>query len=671
MKDCFNVNINNSDIYSKILYTLKKEMFYELISNNDIELESLFKDIINKYLNSYSKTEILDMIYASAKDSNEYNESFKPSRYEEYCKLKKVKKLINRLNQGYIFIDGPEVSSYKQFLKFDKCQNKYICSTDIIFDEKEIERIREYEQRLLVFNDIKKEIIKFIKELSIEKEISVEEINRIIDASELPFTDEYFVFNIETTLNKYSYNHIAEFFYEMDEHDINLLDEEQYENFCKIFLNDGLFWFVVLLDNSNYRRINYDFFDDLVPIAKELSKIKTLAKNINVDISKFDGLIATYKLNKIGDYKQTAILNRKVVFKLFKDVEYKDEESQKKVFNDAIDLACTMTARNESTVPYIKGEHKSYNYSLYDTTDTNIFLSGIDTEACFKICGIDNDFLYYCCLNKNGFVIKITDSDDEFVARASGFRAGNYVFINQLRVIYDIYSAEICNRDEIVEVFYKACKDIVNISQNNENENEKIDYIFSTCSYELERENKMDSSLEKSLRRIVTVYPMNNHGRDWSKFVRTKGLKGSYVLSNGFGTDWNNYSLICVASSKQIENEIFEETDIIKKDVPAVYKRTRNNIIISSDVNEVEYLKIIKTKAMYSHIKKKKFKGVSIPERCKVYIGDNWYIILDEDSIVEKCVLKHDKEALREYKEVLKELLRNICKNKKKLILKK
>ena len=88
-----------------------------------------------------------------------------------------------------------------------------------------------------------------------------------------------------------------------------------------------------------------------------------------------------------------------------------------------------MAKRNKSTVPYIKGSTPNYNYSLYDPLDVTLLSCGYDTDACFRVGGIDNDFLHYCALDKNGFVIKITDKSGKFVARAAGFRNGNCIFL--------------------------------------------------------------------------------------------------------------------------------------------------------------------------------------------------------------------------------------------------
>ena len=96
-------------------------------------------------------------------------------------------------------------------------------------------------------------------------------------------------------------------------------------------------------------------------------------------------------------------------------------------------------------------------------------------------------FFHYCLLDKNGFILKIEDIYGNFIARAAGFRHGNYIYINQLRSIYDDrfnlnvnfeYSGE--EFEEIIETFKQACNDIINTSQGNEKEKNKVEYIFVT-----------------------------------------------------------------------------------------------------------------------------------------------------------------------------------------------
>ena len=67
------------------------------------------------------------------------------------------------------------------------------------------------------------------------------------------------------------------------------------------------------------------------------------------------------------------------------------------------------------------------------TNPINLTL-GERTGSCMRSGGIGDDLYNFCLKDNNGFHIIFNDSETgEFISRASGFRNGNTVFLNQLR----------------------------------------------------------------------------------------------------------------------------------------------------------------------------------------------------------------------------------------------
>ena len=313
-------------------------------------------------------------------------------------------------------------------------------------------------------------------------------------------------------------------------------------------------------------------------------------------------------------------------------------------------LISKMVGRSMSTVPYVSGETMNYKYSLYDSQDVDVLLAGINTDACFRVDGNDNDFLHYCCLDKNGFVIKITDKDGNFIARAGGFRNGNCVFLNQLRTIYDECGDNYHGKyehetNEIIETFRKACEEIVRTSQENELESEKIDHVFVTRSYSL---SNAGPTVSKIIKDKIGCYPMETSSQDWKDFI-DDNVGALYISrsSSGFTNDYGSHSLICVASTKEPQD--LEPEDLKFGDVEALYERTRNKIIATTNIDSNIIRKIKKIAGIYSYFNDIEYKEISIPEGSTVFVGDNWYCVYADGQVVESCVLDCDEKAKREF----------------------
>ena len=362
-----------------------------------------------------------------------------------------------------------------------------------------------------------------------------------------------------------------------------------------------------------------------------------------------DKILDYKEMLKYADLKQISLLGKEVIKKVYSNNGF-TSASQKERINVACDLLSAMMSRSESTVPYIKGTYGNYKYSMYDSTDETLLTAGLDTNACFRCCGNDNDFLHYCALDKNGFVIKITDTDGNFIGRASGFRNGNGVYINQLRTIYDkkssAYSSE---QDAIIKTFEQACDDIVETSQKNKDEQDKIDFVVVTQSYALSDKH---SNVDDKTTDAIGCDPMDAQSDDWKQFVSTTKNLDEAKRSNSFNTDYGNYLIICIKSAVGTLTP-----DKIKKgDVPALYSRTRQQVNVNEPNEDLENY-VNKIKACFSYQTGQEFGYLKVPQSCKVVIGDNWYIVFGNQGVLDRCYLPHDNYAKMEFDTFMGQLL--------------
>lgn len=641
-------------IYKKFIEHKHKDKFKELYQNKDNEICSFLENIVKQYSDSIDNDTIWSMINNFLNNGYSKMDSFikAPRGWNNYKRHEEASKLINRLNSHYIKYTDQELVRYLDIVKYSFETDKYYYEGPS-FDNESISRYNEYRKKLQVFEKVKQQIIFKAKKLEINSEILDDELKEI--SEDLPFTDEYFEF---IGLNDCGFE-LEDFIDSCISDDdfiepSSLIDDDAYNILTNHVLNNGLVWMLLLID----RYSNYSL--DEIGIDKEtilesfdyMKEVSRLAKIFKYDINKYEDVLALCELSECADDKTIAILGKDVIFKLCRYQEYTNEAAEE-IVRMAKELVCKMIKRNKSTVPYVSGRTNNYMYSMYNPQDETILLAGINTNACFRIDGNDNDFLHYCALDKNGFVIKITDNFGNFIARASGFRNGNGVYINQLRTIYDeggdgyegSYEKE---QNEIIETFYKACNDIVETSQQNKNEQDKIDFVFVTQSYALSR---TESNVDRDVANKIGDDPMDTTSEDWKNFVNnTENLQEIDDADDTFSTDYGNYDLICVASSKK--NRIFgklNEKDIKPKDVEAVYTSPRSKIIATEnpDINIIN--KINKINGINSYLNDTNFESIEIPKGTTIFIGDNWYIAHNNGVIIQSCVLDFDKKAVIEF----------------------
>ena len=667
LRTFYKINKENPFIKKRIVETNQRKYFKQLYLNKNQNILSFIDELIERFSSLISENEIRTMInrFIIQKISDFSKIRMIPQGYDKYQKYKKTIKLINRLNNGYIDINGFEVTNYKKFIKYDDNLKKYICY-GISFDDYEIEIFDNYAKCEKIFNDIKKEIMLKIKTIEINEELEESILDNII----IPFKDEYYAINSDKILENFTFLDLKSICNIGKSYNYNtnsFTTNDSYNIIYNFLVNKGLIWLLIFINQSEFHNLKENIqICDISKIINNMKNIIILSKEFNLDLNNYEELFLTYKISKYADNESLLILGKEIIEKLYKCKKH-TTLSSKRIIQIAKEMVYQMVQKNKSTVPYITGKTMNYNYSLYDSQDETILISGINTDSCFKIDGNDNDFMHYCVLNKNGFVLKINDSYNNFVAKASGFRNGNCIFINQLRTIYDesggSYKGEYENeKKDIIDTFKKACEDFVTISQNNLEEENKIDFVFVTQSYILD---DYKSNVTDEISNYIGDFPMNTTSNDWKEFFdKTKNLQGT---KNGFITDYGNYPLICMASSKKIED--IKVVDINKKDNPALYKRKRNKIVVTNQIDIDVYQKINKISAINSYYNKTTFTLINIPKNSIVFTGDNWYIIYNNCKITNYCILDFDENALIEFKTTLEIINKYKLDNIKKINL--
>ena len=655
--DFFQVRRENSVVKKLLDNRVQKSKFKQMYRENNKEVLDFLKSIYpEEKKHIVDKKTYDDMLEGFIRyEASDLDHIIKePDNYRKYKRYLKAQKLLYRLNRGYIRYDGPEMSSYRNIIKYDG--TKYVYS-GISFDNQTIRKCEIYDEKIRIFANIKRQIMERVLSLPIaENDVTDYMIERV--ARDLPFTDEYFVFDKKAFFEDATLGRLITICTIKEYNVKSLVNDDSYRLIYSLFIDNYLIWLLLMETfTADYDLVHNGISKlDVCEIFNCMPKICGFIDNKQ----KMD-FYKVYLIKKIlenANGQMIAVLGKEIILKIINSYEYTTSATFTRVLK-AFNLACKMVKRNSATVPYISGSTENYQYSMYDSQDLHYLVCGIDTDSCFRITGNDDTFLHYCALDKNGFVIKITNKKGEFIGRAAGFRNGNCLFINQLRTIYDIGlvgydSHDQSEKNEIIEVFKKACEDIIQTSHANSQEKVKIDHVFVTKSYILsEYPCKVDS--EKC---VISDYPMDVLSQDWLNFMK---MVPDFPEKEreGFETDYGMYDVICIASIKNSED--IGNEDFTFQDVEPVYTRKRSKIIVTNNIDDSIIEKVNRIVAIAEYYKIRAFYHSDIPQTATVFIGDKWYMVYDKGYIIDGCCLTLDEESMKEYKIVYDILLNSFA----------
>lgn len=615
--------------YNEFYDTLS--MLHYLIHNNGKqECITKLKSKISKYLSLYNAKSKEKFIKIK---TNEYKEKYKKyfkikksnnKTYQKIIEKKQREKLKNLFEENDEDILNKINNIKNNYEIYAKKLNTSKEELNILLDkyikliiEMKVNKVEEiiditnnnYLILSYLFSKIRRDIIKLAQSLK-NIDISEQEISINQDS----FDDNNYEFNYDL-LKKYPISLIDDYIIKLNK--INNTNKQ-------LFIDDNLILFSLI---TNLEANNF-FFNkkDIIDLIDNSKELLFFTKDININ-----NISYLYKLNQMlkKGIINISIIGYEILKKVHDNNAYTYESFDKKI-EVLSDLACLMYTQNTSTIPYISGKYKNYKYTTYDNTMYDVFTSGIDTDSCFKATGTENDFFHYTILSKNGINIKITDKNNNLIARVSGYRYGNGVYFNQLRTISNTYIDE----NIIIEIFKKISKEIINKSYKNE----KIEFVVITKTYLMKHE---ESNISEELSNFITINCIDNKSQDWTNFIKCKNLDESY--HGAFINDYGTTDLICVDS---IVGELTQ--DKIKLYSPNdIYKRKRSVVKLYNMNDDIEK-QINRIKAIYCYKKNTKYNYIKLKNNEKILKGDNWYIIYGNE-IVDSCCLCDDKEAYIEY----------------------
>lgn len=627
----YTLNENNPIVHKKLYEQKRIMLFIDDVKKRKPYTRDIVNEIIGKYLkianNEFPNRKNLEFINDIYNAFLEQEEPLivEPLRYKEFLLKTELDKLIIRLNKGNIKIDSLECKNYLKYIKFDK---KFYVD-EIKFTEEELLSFKEYVTKTMIS---KKMIGEFVRESKKHNEniiISSEEIDSLREV--LPFIDEYFIYKPDP-LQKINIKELMEVL-EAYNKTIKNLTKEQIEVLNRLLLDQDLLYYA---SNDNYTYVtNSNVLIDLIglkTVINGFNKLFTIMRKEDIKASNINLIIKNIKILRNITDKQYYVIGKEMIELIISNNTYTYGFTDHEKLKVTGELYARSVTKNRFTVPRINGKNGLFNYEIMDQLDPDLYTCGIKTDACFRPCGNDNDFLHYCCLDKNGFVIKITDQEGNLVGRAAGFRSGNGIYLNQLRSIHDGKDLTPSGvKNGLIDTLKKCCDKL--LKQLNE-DGQKVDFIIATDGYNLSGlpENYFGYSLGYGAANKLNNTPIDTSTQDYKEFLENPNLIENYDV---FTTDYKGLSGLIVISSNK---EVIEREDIKFYDVNPIYTRERNKVI-ETIINESNIDIINKIRAINCLLNNLDFNRLDDYLGYNLVLGDNWYIIYKDNEIIDTIAL--------------------------------
>lgn len=463
---------------------------------------------------------------------------------------------------------------------------------------------------------------------------------------------------------------------QIDTKKLTSMSEQNFQILKRFLLDDGLLWAYVA-DNI-----------DLNIFVKIINNFDSIIACCNKEDITIDNLHDLIKKANLYDYANDLIIGlvgqditAKVInYNQFSGVTVTDELIHKRL-RKLVDLAVRSERINKSSLPFgCDVNLGEYSLQRYRNNDPNIFTSGIDTKTCFFISVNENDFFFYSLLNKNGYVIKVTDKTGKLLARATCFRKNNVLMINGIR----------CRNNKVTPQSQEDTKEMIEIVKLVKLMSEKmielttqdtcpIDYVVCNKAGILEN-SELDNYFQfESINADLFREPINVYDEDWQEFIHTYDGEEQLlqeVPSNpekSFTTDFgNHYPAILITSRNYMA--LTSPRDISLNDQPATYKRPRRGIeeYISAELTDEIIARINRIRALScftgtpeeQEVKKKNYALIKDKKEIKsLIIGEDWCILINPNNTYDVYFANYTTTNKQEVQRFVGRLLETIRPN--------
>ena len=302
---------------------------------------------------------------------------------------------------------------------------------------------------------------------------------------------------------------------------------------------------------------------------------------------------------------------------LFNRAPYNNIEITSKERSDSIfGIAKDLYLRDSLTIPaldkdYYVNDHK-YHVTIGNFHDFSQLALGELTGSCVRNGSIFADDLYkYALLNKNGFNIIIREND-KIVGKATGFRIGNTILLNQLRE--NFYQ----DTNSLVTVMRKASNDLISLSHKSD----PIKNVIignDSCM-----KNEKTKDLSRELGKLFSNKKRIHCDMDFHK--------------------------VCVLNNDYCPIKLYETSD--------TYPSLRDSIKCTEDKNEMQLIInhycILTSLLDGVDIKDIELSNVDLSNIKRMYYGHDFFMMIDEKDAVDVHTIGHNTEQkIADYNQIM------------------
>ena len=459
------------------------------------------------------------------------------------------------------------------------------------------------------------------------------------------FDDNSYEINAESYLH---YNKMANLIYGIDLNKLHNLNNKEFDSLKKLLNNEYLL-FAYLIGNIE--------LNDILLIINNYSGIVNYLNRYDIKFNDLDNILRISKTFRYVNDLDIALIGYDNIVKIINYNQFcgldVTDESIKSRIHKAKYLSIKSEQVNKSSLPFdIDVSIGNLKLKRYLNNDPDILVSGIETKTCFFVSVNENDFFFYSLLNKNGFVVKIVDENNNFIARAACFRRNNILMINGIRLknneIYPKNKEQLETMKKVVKLIEMMAEKIIYSTTADEC---PIDYVVCNKAGILEG-NEFESKYEfvdyKIIREAINIY-----GEDWKEFVSINEKENDNDLlqeaplnqNKSFTTDFGeNYSLILIKSRNNMG--LLKPSNISLNDQEATYERpvTLTKVYVNDEINSNVLEKINRIRALHTFngneesqlSKQNNFKLLNnTNDISKAIVADNWIGIVYKDDTKE------------------------------------
>ena len=186
----------------------------------------------------------------------------------------------------------------------------------------------------------------------------------------------------------------------------------------------------------------------------------------------------------------------------------------------------------------------------------------------------------------------------------------------------------------IILIAKSVADQILSISQNNDEEENKIDFVLFLSVFDM-------PTISCETFDCFNEFPIEHSSDDWLKFKQTPFLLEA-KKTDFFTTDYsysisrNNTNLLATAIGDLTPDKIKQG------DVPALYRKGKHTEETITNPQMQHELFVIKIRAIDAYLNNKSFEYLALPDNCTLYMEDMGFRIIVNGEIYAESFLGQD-----------------------------